>query len=291
MGKTAVEASRGTTFFLPPEDLKVITDPKHPLYDSRVELPVSAALVQSIVKHGFRSVVRAFKDGDKIVVIAGRQRVRAAIEANKLRIAAGMEPVKVEVKIDRGTGDDDLYGQALLENSGRQDDSDLMLAGKIAHYLELGRSEEEAATICGLKPPRVRQLLTLLDLAAPVQRAVEAGKLSTSAASQLAGLERTKQVEELGKLLEESGGKRVRVRQVAVKVKKARGEKTSTAPSRKEIARALEAVEENPDAIDRSVWGEAVADALAWVLGGVRTGHLGAWLDARDKAAAAKPAV
>ena len=102
-----------------------------------------------------------------------------------------------------------------------------------------------------------------------------------------------KQVEQLDKLVAESGGKRVRVRQVAAKVKSANGEKSSDAPSRKEIKRVLEGIESigTPEMADVVAWGaRAAADALAWALTGARGGHFGAWLDARERGAAAVPA-
>jgi ParB family chromosome partitioning protein len=41
---------RGDVLNFKPEMLSVITDPKHPLYDERIELPVDEAMVLSIMR-------------------------------------------------------------------------------------------------------------------------------------------------------------------------------------------------------------------------------------------------
>jgi hypothetical protein len=40
--KTAFDASRISAFGFDPEDLVLIDDPKHPLYDARIKLPLSS---------------------------------------------------------------------------------------------------------------------------------------------------------------------------------------------------------------------------------------------------------
>jgi len=46
--KTAFDASRISAFGLDPEDLVLIDDPKHPLYDARIQLPLKPEFVANI---------------------------------------------------------------------------------------------------------------------------------------------------------------------------------------------------------------------------------------------------
>jgi hypothetical protein len=267
MAKQAVEAPRTNVFLIPPEDLKLITDEKHPLYDPRVEQPVREGLVLSMMANGFQSVITAFKDGDDMIVTTGRGRTKAAREANKRLKKQGKELLKCMVMFKRGS-EPDHYGMALVENTNRMDESDLSLAKKLQRLVTMGRTEDEAGATCGLDKAQTKTIFALLGLAAPVQRAVEKGQISTTAAAKLAPLEKTKQVEELEDLLKESGGKRVRVTKVAARVKKARGGSGLTPPGRKQVKGlgawvATEGVGKLP---------EPAKDVLKWILSGTITG-------------------
>jgi ParB family chromosome partitioning protein len=72
------------------------------LYDERIDLDVDINLVKNIMVYGVQQpvLVRA-EDGD-VIVVDGRQRVRAAREANKQFRAAGEVEVKVPVLSVRG---------------------------------------------------------------------------------------------------------------------------------------------------------------------------------------------
>lgn len=85
MGKklTYGAVGRGDTLNFRPEDLKVITDAKHPLYDARVERPVDEAMVLSIMSLGIIEPLVIARDGESVYVVDGRQRRLNAIEANK----------------------------------------------------------------------------------------------------------------------------------------------------------------------------------------------------------------
>lgn len=52
MGKNAFDASILTAFWFYPEDIVLITDPEHPLYDKRVLLPINEPMVASIMLDG-----------------------------------------------------------------------------------------------------------------------------------------------------------------------------------------------------------------------------------------------
>lgn len=67
MGKTAIDAERGTIFRLDPNDVLVIghdTQHKrgeHPLWQARALEPADEALAQHMAQHGFTSVIDGVK--------------------------------------------------------------------------------------------------------------------------------------------------------------------------------------------------------------------------------------
>ena len=89
MAKNSIETygAEGKTNLLSfdPAKLKLVTDEKHPLYDPRVDLPLSDEMVASIMLKGVVKPIIVWKDPEsgETVVVDGRQRVRNAIEANK----------------------------------------------------------------------------------------------------------------------------------------------------------------------------------------------------------------
>ncbi len=206
-------------FSVSPEKLTLISDKQSPLYDPRVELPLNENLVRSIMTNGFRTVITVYKDGENLIVTSGRQRVRAALEANARLAKDGKEPVYCLTRVERGD-DADHFGMSLIENTNRQDESDIQIARKMQRLIQMGRAEEDAGATCGLDKIQTKRMLALLDLAEPVQRAVASGKISTCAAVKFAKLDRAEQTKARDSALAESGGKRVRVAAAERKVKR-----------------------------------------------------------------------
>ena len=72
--------------------LRLVTDPKHFLYDPRAEEPMGPEdeeFVQDIQRRGVRVPVIARKNGPAYEVVAGRRRVLAAREVNKRQKGKG----------------------------------------------------------------------------------------------------------------------------------------------------------------------------------------------------------
>lgn len=109
MAKTAVEAPRTNAWLFDPEQLKLVTDESHHLYDPRIHLPIDEAMVKNIMVNGVIEPVIIAKEGQDVIVVDGRQRTKNAIEANKRLTAEGKEPVKVTCIIRRGD-DASLFG-------------------------------------------------------------------------------------------------------------------------------------------------------------------------------------
>jgi ParB-like chromosome segregation protein Spo0J len=138
----------------------------------------------------------------------------------------------------------------------------MVRAEKLQKYLSMGRSEEQAAVVFGIPKSAVKQLLSLLDLARPVQQAVQAGKLSPTAAAQLVGLTREEQV----KALQEVKEGKATVEETRRVVKKQRGVKDTTRPSRKELKRALMMLDDSDG--DRGAFVAGICAALRWAVAG-----------------------
>lgn len=263
--KSAIDAQRLNAFLVEPEKLTLVTDPEHALYDPRVHLPVDENLVLNIMVHGVREAIHLAKDGDKLLVAAGRRRVKATIEANKRLRKDGREAVKIRAFVERGD-DGDMMGVMILENEFRREDSPMVKAKKALRLLNLGKSEDEVAVMYGVAPATLRAWLSLLELAAPVQKAVEAGTVGTVAAATLAKLPKAEQAEALESLLEAGGGT-TKARQTVAKRK---GREVKERPSAKDLQAAFVAA----DGVAKSKVTaeiEAIRDTLAWVLGERKT--------------------
>ena len=202
MAKTAFQTDRGTLWKFDPEELHLIEDPSHPLYDPRVAAPLDEALVRSIMHKGVCVPVIISKgEGDRPVVVDGRQRVRAAREANKRLVAQGSIPAKVQCTLRRGEEAQGLFGVMILANELRRDDSVLAKARKAGRMLQMGASEEEVALSFGKSIDTIKKWDRLLSCAPAVLKAVEADKLTAAAALELSTLPLKEQIEALTQLL------------------------------------------------------------------------------------------
>lgn len=256
-GTQAFSCERGTFFRFDPDKLE-FADGDHTLADrGRTELPLEENLVLSIMADGVLEPVIVRKEGDRAIVIDGRQRVKCAREANRRLRAAGKEPVTVPA-IQRKGDEIDAYGVMISANEIRIDDGPLARAQKCAKYLAMGRSEQQAAITFGVTTQCIKQWMRLLECAPPVRRAVEQHKLSASAASQLAKLEPEKQAKELEGLLRGGNGKRPTAKQVARATGKPAGPRMR---GRREIEKRLDAKDLPGD----------MRKALRWVLGETET--------------------
>jgi len=273
MGGQAIEAKRVNLFLLPPEEVYIIEDEKHPLYDERVNLSLDEGMVLSIMAFGVKEPILVFKDGDKCIVIDGIQRVRSACEANKRLAKEGKEPVTVRTVLEKAP-EADLFGIKLLTNECRQDDTPIAKAEKLQRYIAMGRTEEQAAIVFGQKLSSVKAHLALLDLSKSVQKAVIAGEMSVTAAAHLSGLDREQQVEALNG--EAKSGKKTTVKAAKKAVKKAKGEQVEEGPpGRKAIKELL---------LSGFLDSEDALDAFAWVLLGDRNRKIAAALKKMEAA-------
>lgn len=265
MAKNSIEsygaAGKSNLLFFDPEDLFLVTDKTHHLYDPRVELEVKESLVASIAFGGVKEPVIVWKDPEtgKTCVVAGRQRVKAAREANKLLKKRG-EPVKLVKAIVERSDKPGLLATMKIENGGRTEPSPTEQAKSAAQLLAAGYDEKTVAVILHISPSALRNYLALLDAPAVVRSAVEAGKLSATAAYSLSKLEPAEAKEKLGAMLkaaEGTNGKRAR----AAKMREA------TEGPRARSRKAVEKLREDLDSLAEGPRVAAWRDALDWYLG------------------------
>ncbi len=265
--RQALDGTRLNAFGMDPNDLIVIgydTDdgPEHPLFDERAKLPLSEEMINSLMLQGVLEVVLVRKNGDKAEVVAGRQRVKNAREANKRLKKQGAELIHVPCMVRKGD-DGMVMGVSISENEIREDDPLTVKASKLARYLGLGKSEQEAATVFGVSLQTIKNWGRLGDLDNSVIKAIEAGKIKPSAAWNLSDLSREDQKVELEKLLANG---HTTVRKAGHAVKNAKAKKGGAAegleaPGKRLVAKVLK--------LDRKagVLSEDFARGVAWMLG------------------------
>lgn len=199
-----------------PEDLVIVEDPKHPLYDKRrVEKPITEAFINNIAENGVIQTITFTKDGPTAMVVAGRRRTRAARIVNERRRASGLEPIRVPCLYRRTENAAQMMALMVSENEQREDDDPIGRSEKMLRMLNFGATEDEIANAFGITKQTVTSALSLMDLDQSVKDAI-GPKLSATAASKLAKLSRSEQREKLNELLSgASTGKRVTVQKAA----------------------------------------------------------------------------
>ncbi|EOC9629692.1 ParB N-terminal domain-containing protein [Enterobacter ludwigii] len=165
MAKNSIDAygacGKSNVLSFEPEKLHLVTDKSHPLYDERIHLPVSEAMVLNIMDQGVLEPIIVWKDPETGLscVVDGRQRVRHTLEANIRLQAAGRETLKVPAVTKRGSAV--RMAQAMISaNEIRQADTPVGRAKKMADALERGHDEDDLALMFGVST-QARQLASL----------------------------------------------------------------------------------------------------------------------------------
>jgi len=205
-GKQTVDAPTTKLFLMDPDQLTIIgldTPHKagdHPLYDERIALPVNPESVQNVVFYGIKQAIIATQDGDKSVVVDGRQRVRWARAANDALRKRGAELLRVPVRFQRGEAGD-LLGVLVSCNENRQNDDLMVKIEKAARMLNMGKVEKEIAVAFCVQPQTVRNWMLIYGTIPEVKEAIRLGKLTPSVGIRLGRESQEKQTLLLGDLL------------------------------------------------------------------------------------------
>lgn len=269
--KQAIPGKRLNAFAVDPKDLSLVVDENHPLYDERVAFPVDEALVRNVMVYGVLEPVLVTKEGDEVLVVDGRQRVKAAIEANRRLSERGESELRVPCMVRRGNVES-LFGVSVSANEQRLDDTPLGRARKAQRLDSLGYTLGEIAIVFGVTEQAIKGWLVLSECSPKVQKAVETGMISATAAVQLATLSAQDQVSKLEELIEKaptSGANGKRPRVSASAARKATGGKV--APGKRQLKKVLKSsrVPKGARALLQWVVGELSTDEvqgeLSWL--------------------------
>ena len=260
MAKNSIDAygAKGKTnlLFFDPEDLNLVKDKSHPLYDARVDLPLDEAMVRNIMMQGVLEPIVFLKDPEtgSIDVVAGRQRVKNAREANRRLAAEGRMPIQVPGYTRRGLDARTAAALMASENAIQQDETPMGRARMMQQLIGLSYTEADLAVIFGCALATVQTSLSLLECTKPVQKAVEDGKINVTHAKALSKLAPAEQREKVQELIE-AGASSAKPHERARKQAAIVGGDTPRMRGKKDIKKALE-----------TATGEAWL-ALSWVLG------------------------
>lgn len=197
-------------YYFDPADVVLVVDKASVIWDERVENAYSEELVASMLYAPDGEVPqgtlkpcfgRRNTETGKVEIVDGRQRTLAAREANRRLKKQGLPPLRLPVWIRRGN-DSRTMAMMITANGLDTPETPMHRALKAQRYIALGHDEKEVATILGASVATVKNLLGLLDAPAAVRNAVNAGKITTSAAYQLAKEEPAVAKKKLGELLE-----------------------------------------------------------------------------------------
>lgn len=144
-----------------PENLHLVTDKTHPLYDERVHLPLEEGMVLNIAELGVLEPIIVWKDPETglTCVVVGRQRVKHTLEANKLRLKEGKDPLLVPGVVKRGSANQ-MAKYMVSENEIRRPDTPLGRAKKMSDALDRGLDEDDIAVLFGCSVQTVRATLS-----------------------------------------------------------------------------------------------------------------------------------
>lgn len=183
--------------------LKVITDPKHILYDRRVELPIDDALVASIAEIGVLQPVEVRKVGDNYEVIDGRRRVLHAREAQRIypdkKISIPVRPVTRR--------DAEAARDATVSNAQRRDSSPVTKGEEAIRLMEsFGYSQDDVCRFFGAGWPAISSWIGVAKKASEqVRQALENGEITLTKAIQISRHKPEFQEANLEKAIESGG--------------------------------------------------------------------------------------
>lgn len=239
MSKQALQGKRIDVFMMEPTDLTIVgldTDdgPENPLWDERINLKVSEAMVNNMMLLGVLETVLVTKVNGSPVVIDGRQRVRAAREANKRFAAVGSDKhILVPCMVRKG-GELSLVGAGYSANEIRQNNDALTNARNLERFINMGGTEKEAAVYFGVTTQTISNWLKVACASVEEQKAIADGAMSAQDVVKQASKPRVERVQAVKKAQEAKaagappkkrgrpkGGEMSRKRQMALVVKAA----------------------------------------------------------------------
>lgn len=241
--------------------------PEHPLYDERIRLPVPDGLVKNIAYYGVLKPVifeRIPGDDERVLVIDGRQRIRAARMVLDRQRAAGEVEIAVRGIPQKGDGAR-MLGIARAANI-HQSDGAMTNARNAQRMLDINGGDAEAVAIAfGVtKHTLEREWLPLLGLTTRGIKAVESGAMSPTAGARLARLPKDEQDAKLAEIT--AGGAKPTAAAVNNKVREASGKEPIETPRGK-----LTRIGAELDRLDKALDSKDGADTVTVLLESIGT--------------------
>lgn len=201
MAKTPFDADRGAgTITLGTDDVIIIEDPAHRRYDRRIDKPLTEQYLASLAKKQLEPGI-VFKNEDgKCEIANGRRRLRGLRILNERRQKG--EPLRrfwaVYLKILPNENMDEIVNAVRMEANLHEGDS-ISEKARAAHdhMTRFGWSAERAGILIGVGPKTVEKMVGVLECAAPVLAALDAGRIGLGAALELADLPKAEQIAKL----------------------------------------------------------------------------------------------
>jgi len=207
MAQTLMPVKRGNLLQFDPNEPFVIgvdtkDGPEHELWDERIRLPLEEPMILNIMAFGVKETITLRKGPEaRYEVVDGRRRVMHAREANKRLKKQGEPLLYVPATVESG---DEVHvsGVAISLNEIRRDDDTIVKAEKCIRLLARNGNDIKAAALAfGVTTAAIKNWIKVAELTPRVKKAVSAGEISASAASELHGLEKEEQIAKLDKLV------------------------------------------------------------------------------------------
>lgn len=163
---------------------------EHWAFDPRISLPLDENKTRNIMVYGVQKPVKVEKvegpNGPEYIVVDGRQRVRMWREAQR-RLEKEGSPLLpgIPCVIDEGNTEDTLVSLNVSLNAVAVQDNLLARAENALRLKVRGASVESIAVDFGTTPNTIRNYLKIAKLPGDLKAAVQAGKVTVSAALEL----------------------------------------------------------------------------------------------------------
>lgn len=227
--KSAIDARRGNQFFVNPDDLVIVGldtahEPGgHPLYTvveaARLGEDLDDDMLAGIQKLGIVAPITAIKapirlrgespDGppeERVIVVAGRRRVRHAREINKINLQRGLPIIEVPVVLRPSKDMATAQVAAIIENEHRDGTSVLAKVQTTLDLLNSGVSEEDVCMIFRLSDRSFRQYKALGAAPPEVKALFSAGKVTLVGMEEIAKYPYEEQLTVARRMAEAHGG-------------------------------------------------------------------------------------
>lgn len=233
--------AKGSFYQFDPDQLILVVDPLHDLYDPRATEAPDEGLVLSMMQHGFRtgSSVELESANEGLLVVDGRRRVLAAREAKRRQLKQGADmTIRVRCIIVKG----DAFSDMVLANSHRLDETILQKGAKAQRALDMGHTMKQVASLFGVTTQSITNWTEALRLPDAIRKALDKGEVTLTIALALA----KKSPEEQEAILATATTVPLKGESGKARVKKAHGGEVSKALSKSQIRRLHEGLREHP---------------------------------------------